>query len=205
MRGAGGVFSAGADLSAYFANEGQFIEFSKKGQVTLDKFSEIPKITIAVLDGYVLGGGFELALACDIRVSTSTASLGFPEVLRGLVPAWGGSQRLPKLIGASRASRLILTGERITGKEALEMGLVSKLFDTDIASAAIGYAKDVSANSAPVAASLAKTLINKGAELPIEAGFNMESMAAGIVFNTDDLKEGLSSFMQKRKPEFKGK
>ena len=205
VTGKGGTFSAGADLSTYFANKGQFIEFSKKGQSILNKFSEIPKITIAVLDGYVLGGGLELALACDIRLSTSTASIGFPEVLRGLIPAWGGSQRLPKLVGTSVASRMILTGERITGKEAFEVGLVSKLFDTDIASAAIEYAKEISVNSAPVAASLAKVLINKGAENPLEAGFDMESMAAGIVFNTDDLKEGLLSFMQKRKPEFKGK
>ncbi len=205
ITGQGGVFSAGADLSTYFANENQFIEFSKRGQSILNKFSEIPKITIAVLDGYVLGGGLELALACDIRVSTSTASIGFPEVLRGLIPAWGGSQRLPKLIGASVASRMILTGERITGKEAFEVGLVSKLFDTDIASAAIEYAKEISVNSAPIAASLAKVLINKGAENPLETGFDMESMAAGIVFNTEDLKEGLLSFMQKRKPEFKGK
>ena len=205
VSGRGGVFSAGADLSAYFANEGEFIEFSKKGQTTLNKFSEIPKITIAVLDGYVLGGGFELALACDIRVATSESSIGAPEVLRGLIPAWGGSQRLPKLMGVSNASRLILTGERITGKEAFEFGLVSKLFDADITSAAMAYAKDIAANTAPVAASLAKALINKGAEQPLEVGFNMESLAAGVVFNTEDLKEGLISFMQKRTPEFKGK
>ncbi len=205
ITGNGGVFSAGADLSAFFANEKQFIEFSKKGQSTMKKFSDMPKITIAVLDGYVLGGGLELALACDIRVATSGASLGFPEVLRGLVPAWGGSQRLPKLVGVSRASEMILTGMRISGKEAFDMGIVSKVFDEDIMSEAVKYAVEISANSAPVAASLAKTLINKGAELPLEAGFDMESMAAGEVFNTEDLKEGFAAFMQKRKPEFKGK
>lgn len=205
IRGAGGVLSAGADLSMYFPSELHFIEFSKKGQNAMKKFSEIPKITIAVLEGYALGGGFELALACDIRLSTSETIIGLPEVTRGLVPLWGGSQRISRLIGTALASRLILTGERISGKEAFEQGLVSKLIDADIESVSIEYAKEISENCAPVSIALSKALINKGAEMPLEAGLELESNAGGIIFGTEDLKEGLSSFLQKRKAEFKGK
>ncbi|MCL4400414.1 3-hydroxyacyl-CoA dehydrogenase/enoyl-CoA hydratase family protein [Candidatus Parvarchaeota archaeon] len=205
IRGAGGILSAGADLSMFFQNELQFIEFSKKGQETMEKFSGTPKITIAVIEGYALGGGFELALACDIRLATSGALLGLPEINRGLIPLWGGSQRISKLVGTSIASRLILTGEKMSGKEAFEKGLVSKVIDSDIDAAALEYAKEISENSAPVSAMLAKVLINKGIETPLEAGFDLESTAGGIIFGTDDLKEGLSSFLSKRKPEFKGK
>ena len=205
VRGEGGVLSAGADLSTYFANDLQFVEFSKKGQKTFAKFSEIPKITIAAIEGYALGGGFELALACDIRISTSAAVLGFPEITHGLLPAWGGSQRISKLAGVSVGSRLVLTGERITGKEAFDLRIVSKLFDADFASGALSYAKEIASTVAPIAVALSKVLINKGFETPLEAGLEVESSAFGLLFNTDDLKEGLSSFLQKRKPEFKGK
>jgi enoyl-CoA hydratase/3-hydroxyacyl-CoA dehydrogenase len=205
IRGNSEVFSAGADLSMFFPNELQFVEFSKRGQETMRKFSDIPKITIAQLQGYVLGGGLELALACDIRLSTEDAVLGFPEINRGLVPLWGGSQRVSKLVGTAVASRLILTGEKISGKEAFEKGLVSKLITGDIDSAALEYAHDIAENSAPVSVMLSKILINKGIETPLETGLELEAAAGGIVFSSEDLKEGLSSFLQKRKPEFKGK
>ncbi len=205
VMGEGGILSAGADLSSYFANDAQFIAFSKKGQNTFKKLSEIPKITIAVMEGYALGGGFELSLACDLRVATSSVVMGFPEVTHGLIPAWGGSQRIAKLIGGSYASRLVLTSERITGKEASDFGLISKIFDSDIVSNAMQYAKEISINSAPIAAALGKTLVNKSVEISLEAGLDLESIASGIIFNTEDLREGLSSFMQKKKPEFKGR
>ncbi|MGC8558253.1 MAG: 3-hydroxyacyl-CoA dehydrogenase NAD-binding domain-containing protein [Nitrososphaeria archaeon] len=205
ITGTGANFSAGADLSTYFADSTQFMEFSRKGERVFRKLSEIPKVTIAALKGYVLGGGFELSLACDIRVSTSTSTIGFPEVTLGLVPGWGGTQRLPRLAGASRAMHMILTGERITGKQAYDIGLVAKLFDADIDSDSLKYAQEIASTSAPIAASLAKKLINKGSEVPEDVGLDMESTAMGLLYGTEDLREGVSSMLSKRKPVYKGK
>lgn len=205
ITGTGANFSAGADLSTYFADSVQFMEFSRKGERVFRKLAEIPKVTIAALKGYVLGGGFELSLACDIRVSTSTATIGFPEVTLGLVPGWGGTQRLPRLAGASRAMHMILAGERITGKQAYDIGLVARLFDTDIDSESLKYAQGIAATSAPIAASLAKKLINKGSEVPEDVGLDMESTAMGLLYGTEDLREGVSSLLSKRKPVYKGK
>ncbi len=205
ISGTGANFSAGADLSAYFANSISFMEFSRKGERVFRKLTEIPKIVIASLKGYVLGGGFELSLACDIRVSASNSVIGFPEVTLGLVPGWGGTQRLTRLAGASRAMRLILTGERISGKDAYDMGLVAKLFDGDVDAEALKYAQEIASASAPIAAALAKGLINKAAEVPEDVGLDMESTAMGILYSTDDLKEGVSALLSKRKPVYKGK
>jgi enoyl-CoA hydratase/3-hydroxyacyl-CoA dehydrogenase len=205
ITGKGANFSAGADLGAYIADSAQFMEFSRRGERVFRKLTEIPKITIAALKGYVLGGGFELSLACDIRVATSSAVMGFPEVTLGLVPGWGGTQRLPRLAGVSRAMHMILTGERITGKQAYDMGLVAKLFDADIDSESVMYAREIATTSAPIAASLAKKLVNKGSEVPEDVGLDMESAAMGVLFGTEDLKEGVSSLLSKRRPAFKGK
>lgn len=204
VRGQGESFSAGAQLSSYFRTATEFLEFARKGERTFRKFSEIPKITVAALKGYVLGGGFELALSCDIRVSSEDARMGFPEVTLGLVPAWGGSQRLARHVGTSRAMHLILTGERITATEAQSYGLISKIFK-DVDSEAQAYCEDIASKTAPVAAMLAKRLIIKGTEVPSDVGLEMESFAAGILFGTEDLKEGVSAFMQKRKAEYRGR
>lgn len=205
ITGSGANFSAGADLSTYFADATSFMEFSRKGERVFRKLTEIPKVVIASLKGYVLGGGLELALACDIRVSTSSSTIGFPEVTLGLVPGWGGTQRLTRLVGASRAMRMILTGERITGKDAYDMGLVAKLFDGDIDAEALKYAQGIASSSAPIAAALAKKLINKAAEVPEDVGLDLESTAMGVLYGTEDLKEGVSSLLSKTKPVYRGK
>lgn len=206
VTGEGTVFSAGADLSQYYSNSVAFMEFARKGARTLRKFSEMPKLTVAVVKGYALGGGLELALACDLRVGTEEVEVGFPELTRGLVPAWSGTQRLPQLVGLSRANSLILTSERIKGKRAFEVGLLDKILppgDPDVH--AEKFASDLASSQAPVAMMLAKKLLNRGAEVPSDVGLEMEAMAAGVVFGTEDLKEGISAFLGKRKAEFKGK
>jgi enoyl-CoA hydratase/3-hydroxyacyl-CoA dehydrogenase len=206
VTGEGPVFSAGADLSQFFSGPVAFMEFARKGARTLRKLSELPKLTIAVLKGYALGGGLEIAISCDLRIATEDVEIGFPELTRGLVPAWSGSQRLPQLLGLSRASSLILTSERIKGKRAFEIGLVNHLVSsTDVDEYAVKYATELASAEAPVAVMLAKRLLNKGAEAPSDVGLEMEAMAAGILFGTDDLKEGISAFLGKRKAEFKGK
>ncbi len=206
VSGEGKVFSAGADLSQFYNNSVAFMEFARKGARTLRRLSDMPKLTIAVLKEYALGGGLELALACDLRVATEDVEIGFPELTRGLVPAWSGSQRLPQLLGLSRANSLILTSERIDGKRAYEMGLVNRLLSQgDPDDAAAKYGAELASSQAPVSTMLAKKLLNRGSEVPSDVGLEMEAMAAGILFGTEDLREGISAFLGKRKPEFKGK
>ena len=206
VTGKGTVFSAGAELSQFFSGGIDFMQASRHGQSVFRLLSEMNKITIAEIKGYALGGGFELSLACDIRVSSQDAKIGFPELQRGLVPGWGGTQRLAKLIGSSRASYLILTAERITGKEAFDMGIVTRTFGTETIDEDVQkFAHDLSRKVAPGAAYLAKLLINKGSETSLDDGLTMEAISMGLVYGTEDLKEGISSFMQKREPEFKGR
>ena len=206
VTGEGPVFCAGADLSQFFGSSVAFMEFARKGAKTMRRLAEMPKITIAVMKGYALGGGLELALSCDVRVATEDVELGFPELTRGLVPAWSGSQRLPRLLGVSQASFLILTSERVKGKRAYEIGLANRLVTTgDPDQYALEYAAELASSQAPVAVMLAKKLVGKGAEAPLDEGLEMEAMAAGMLFGTEDLKEGISAFLGKRKAEFKGK
>jgi enoyl-CoA hydratase/3-hydroxyacyl-CoA dehydrogenase len=204
VTGQGTTFSAGADLSQYFASSFQFLEFARKGERIFRLLSEMPKLTIAVMKGYALGGGFELALACDLRVGTEDVQVGFPEVTIGLVPAWGGSQKLARVVGLGRAMELIMTGQRIQGKDAYSIGLINRLVK-DPDNEAIEFAKKIAETSAPISMALAKRLLNKGVEVPMDVGLEMESFAAGVLFSTEDLKEGISSFLQKKKPEFKGR
>ena len=206
VTGRGSIFSAGADLSQFFSNSVAFMEFARRGARVFRRLSEMPKLTIAVLKGYALGGGFELALSCDLRVATEDVEMGFPELGIGLIPAWSGSQRTAKLLGASKASALILTSERIKGRRAYELGLVSRLAPPgDPDEFAVQYATQLASSQAPVAVMLAKRLISKGAEAALDDGLEMEGMAAGLLYGTEDLKEGISAFLGKRKPEFKGK
>lgn len=206
VTGTGEVFSAGAELSQFFAGGIDFMQSSRHGHSVFKMLSEIRKITIAEIKGYALGGGLELSLACDIRFSTPDAKIGFPELQRGLVPGWGGTQRLAKLLGTSRASYMILTADRITGSDAEKIGLVSKLFEKDkIDEETRNFAQDLSRKVAPGAAYLAKLLINKGAESALDDGLAMESIGMGLLYGTEDLREGISAFMQKREPKFKGK
>jgi enoyl-CoA hydratase/3-hydroxyacyl-CoA dehydrogenase len=206
LTGEGSVFSAGADLSKYISGSVAFMDIVRKGERTFRRLTEIPKLTIAVLKGYALGGGLELALSCDLRVATEGVELGFTEVGIGLVPIWSGSQRLPRMIGTSLASSMILTSERIKGKRASEIGIVHKLVDSgNPDEAALKWASELASSQAPVAVMLAKRLINKGAEVPSDVGLEMETIAGGVLYGTADFKEGISAMLGKRKPEYKGK
>ncbi|MEM4772113.1 MAG: 3-hydroxyacyl-CoA dehydrogenase NAD-binding domain-containing protein [Thermoplasmatales archaeon] len=206
VKGSGTTFSAGAELTQFIPGTFDFVEYSRKGERVFKMIQEIPKVVIAEIKGYALGGGFELALSCDIRISTPDAQIGFPEVTLGLIPAWSGSQRLAKVVGMSKASYLILTGKRITGQEAMNMGIVSEVFPAEkIDDETLKLAESISLGSSPIAAALAKRLINRGSDVPYDSGLEMESMAAGVLYGTEDLKEGISAMLQKRKPSFQGK
>lgn len=206
LTGAGTVFSAGADLSQFVKNPVSFMESSRRGERVFRRLTEFPKLTIAVIKGYALGGGLEVAMCCDLRVTTEDATIGLPEATLGLVPGWSGSQRMARLIGLSRAAGLVLTGERISGKQAFDLGLVNKIAPPgDPDEYAIKYGKELASTVAPVSVMLAKRLLNKGTEVPFDVGLEMEAMSSGIAYSTDDLKEGISAFLGKRKPEYKGK
>jgi len=206
VTGEGTIFSSGADLGQFFANQVAFMEFNRRGERIMRRLTELPKLTIAVMKGYALGGGLELAASCDIRLATEDVQMGFPEVTRGIVPGWSGTQRIPRLIGLTRAASLVLTSERISGPKAVDIGLATKLIPPgDPDEYALKYAAELAQSQAPVAVMLAKRLLNKGAEVPSDIGLEMEAAAQGILFGTEDIKEGVAAFLAKRKPEFKGK
>ncbi|MCL5789080.1 MAG: 3-hydroxyacyl-CoA dehydrogenase/enoyl-CoA hydratase family protein [Candidatus Thermoplasmatota archaeon] len=206
VTGSGDTFSAGAELSQFIPGMFDFVEYSRRGERIFKMLQEIPKVVIAELKGNALGGGFELPLSCDIRVSTPDARMGLPEVTLGLIPAWSGSQRLAKLIGSSRAMYLILTGKKITGQQALELGIVSEIYSNESVDAdTIKLAESISLGDSPIAAGLAKRLINRGADVPYDSGLEMESFAAGILYGTEDMREGITAMLQKRKPAYTGK
>jgi enoyl-CoA hydratase/3-hydroxyacyl-CoA dehydrogenase len=200
------AFSAGADLTTLITHPFDFMEHLRKGERIFRRLSEIPKPVIAAINGYALGGGLELAMNCDIRLAKKSAILGFPEVTLGLIPGWSGTQRAVKLLGISRAMQLALTGERISAEEAEKFGLVNKVFDDDkFEEEVMKYAKNIVESCAPIAMAIIKRLVNKGGEVPMDIGLEMESFGGGIIFSTEDLREGVSAFLRKEKPKFKGR
>ncbi|MEM3794679.1 MAG: 3-hydroxyacyl-CoA dehydrogenase NAD-binding domain-containing protein [Thermoprotei archaeon] len=206
ITGKGENLSAGAQLNQFFQSGIEFAEMSRRGQRVFRLLSEVPKVTIALMKGYVLGGGFELSLACDMRLATEQAQIGFPELTLGLIPGWGGTQRLSRLIGLSRAAHMVLTAERISGRQAYDWGLVSKLVSKErVDDEAVAYASELAGRIAPLAAGLAKRLLNKGSEIPMDNSLEWEATAMGALYGTEDLREGISAFLQKRKAEFKAK
>jgi enoyl-CoA hydratase/3-hydroxyacyl-CoA dehydrogenase len=201
------AFSAGADVAGgnIPTNHFEFLEFNRKGERIYRRLSEIPKPVIAAINGYALGGGCELALACDIRLAKKKVQLGFPEVTLGIVPGWGGTQRTVKLIGMSKAMEMVLTGERITAEEAAKFGLINRVYDDDkFDEEVMNFAKNMAKMCAPISMAIAKRLVNKGGEVPMDIGLEMESFGAGLMYPTEDMQEGMMARMEKRPPNFKG-
>ncbi|MEM0088310.1 MAG: 3-hydroxyacyl-CoA dehydrogenase NAD-binding domain-containing protein [Archaeoglobaceae archaeon] len=206
ITGAGRAFSAGADLTTLITHPFDFLEHNRKGERIFRRLSEIPKPVIAAINGYALGGGLEIAMSCDIRLAKKSAIIGLPEVTLGLIPGWSGTQRMVKLIGISRAMQLALTGERITAEVAEKYGLINKVFDDDkFEEEVMKFAKEIAERCAPISMALIKRLVNKGGEVPMDIGLEWECTAAGICFATEDLREGISAFLRKEKPKFKGR
>lgn len=204
ITGAGRAFVAGADLGALAQIADGFAgrEVALAGQDVMNSLAAMPFPTVAAINGFALGGGLELALACDLRVAAPTAKLGLPEVTRGLIPGYGGTQRLSRLIGLSRAMDLVLTGRMVSAEEALQMGLVHRVAD-DAVAAAIELAHTCIRN-APVALGLAKEAMVRGADVTLPQGLEIEADLFGLAATTDDAKEGIASFLEKRDPEFRG-
>jgi enoyl-CoA hydratase len=202
-----GFFSAGADIEMLKRSAPDFkAMFCLHCQETLDKFAKTPKVVIAALSGHTVGGGLEIALACDLRMMAKDGgTIGLPEVTLGVLPGTGGTQRLPRLIGTSRALDMMITGKRLSPDEALAIGLVNYVYPKE------SFAKDVQAYASALAhgpsraVSLIKRSVVEGVEIPLTAGLALERELQNRLFVTEDAKEGLTAFTEKRKPNFKGR
>jgi|SRR5208283_2639158 len=200
------AFSAGADVTAFQGlTPATAVEASAKGQALYSRLEKIGKPVIASLNGYALGGGLEMAIACDFRVASENAEMGQTESNLGLIPGWGGTQRLVRMIGLPKAKELIMLGNRITAEEAAKIGLVTKVVPkAKLQEETVALARKL-ADGPPIALRLAKETINFGTQVPLDIGLKLEAEAFGIALSTKDVMEGISAFMSKRKPEFKGK
>ncbi|MEM2142264.1 MAG: enoyl-CoA hydratase/isomerase family protein [Candidatus Thorarchaeota archaeon] len=201
------VYCTGADLKmaqSLFGDSKKVAELVSQGQKAIDRIATSPKPTIAAINGLCLGGGTEIALACDIRICESEAKIGAPEVSLGLIPAWGGCVRLPRIIGLGKALELILTGGQVTAQEALQLGLVSKVVNKDeLISQAMWYGAKLGGN-APIAVALAKKATHMAFEKDYESNLKYEVEAAVRCFETKDLAEGISAVLEKRRGKFTG-
>ena len=204
ITGVGRAFVAGADIGnlQQLADGFSGREASLAGQDLMNTLAALPFPTIAAINGFALGGGLELALAADLRVAANGARLGLPEVGLGLIPGYGGTQRLPRLIGLSRALDLILTGRHVQADEALALGLVNRVVE-DAVEGARELARACLKN-APIALGLAKEAVVRGLDVTLPQGLEIEADLFGMVTTTNDMKEGTSAFLEKRAPEFKG-
>ncbi|GJQ08700.1 hypothetical protein GpartN1_g1538.t1 [Galdieria partita] len=200
------VFCAGADLKerAQMSDE-ETLPFVRYLRSTFTRLEAVPMPTIAVVDGFALGGGTELALACDLRVAGKQAVLGLPETTLAILPGAGGTQRLPRLVGIGKAKELVYTGARLNAEEARKIGLVERIAQGEETafSCALSLAKDM-LKTGPVALRLAKQAIRNGSQVDILRGLEFEDASYARVIPTKDRREALSAFAEKRKPQFRG-
>lgn len=201
------AFIAGADigeLAKLTPIQGR--EHSRRGQALLDSIESLPAPTIAAINGYAYGGGLELAMACSIRIASENARMGLPETSLGIIPGYGGTQRLARLVGRARALELVLTAEKgLTAAEAERIGLVNRVVPPGQAlSAALEIARKIRANG-PTACRYALESIRRGPDVPLAEGQVLEATLFGLCAATEDMKEGMTAFLEKRPPKFTGR
>jgi enoyl-CoA hydratase len=199
------AFVAGADigeLAKQDAVSGK--EYAHRGQAVLDLIENLGKPVIACINGFALGGGCELALACTMRLASDNAKLGQPEVKLGIIPGYGGTQRLPRLVGKGLAMQMVLSGEMITAQEAHRIGLVNEVTAAELIPRAEAIAAMIIAN-APLAVQYAMEAVNKGMEMTLAEGLFLEATLFGVCCATEDKKEGTAAFLEKRAAGFKGR
>jgi enoyl-CoA hydratase len=208
ITGAGNkAFISGGDISVMAKDEGYIKTLSEvpKGQQITTQIENFPKPVIARINGIALGGGTEIALCCDIRIAAETAIMGVPEIKLGIIPGYGGTQRLPRVIGMAKAKELVLTGSHITAQEAYRIGLVNEVVPlAQLDNAVMKYAKKLS-SKAPIALRMAKESLNIGTQADLKTGLDIEARCFTICYATEDRVEGMKAFMEKREPNFKGK
>lgn len=206
ITGAGAkAFCAGADIKELtgrsLAAQREGAEF---GQATFAKLDRLPMPSVAIINGYAFGGGLELALACTFRIATRNAKMGLPEIKLGLIPGYGGTQRLPRVVGEARALEMIMTGRTVDAEEAHRMGLVSRLLEGDALAQGMAFAREFSSYSLPVLG-FARAAVKRAHDNPIHEGLRIEADLSTLAFQTSDANEGMDAFIAKRKPQFKDK
>ncbi|MEP7344637.1 MAG: enoyl-CoA hydratase-related protein [Gemmatimonadaceae bacterium] len=206
VTGAMRAFVAGADISELSRQLPMDAKArARNGQRVFGRFEECPKPVIAAVNGFALGGGCELAMACHIRIASEAAKFGQPEVKLGITPGYGGTQRLPRLIGRGRAMQLLLTGEMIDAQEAFRIGLVNKVVPpTELLSSAEAMMRQILAN-APLAIAMVIEAVNRGMDQPLSDALNLEANQFGLLAATKDMVEGTEAFLAKRPPQFQGR
>jgi enoyl-CoA hydratase len=203
LTGEGKAFVAGADISQMSKfNPEEAREFARLGHRVLSKLENLDKPVIAAINGYALGGGCEVALACDLRIMAENAKIGQPEVNLGIIPGFGGTQRLARLCGAGVAKELIYTGEMIDAQEAYRLGLVNRVVPAEkLMETAHAIAQKI-LEKGPLAIRLTKTVINRGLDSPLETAKELEIETFALCFASGEPKEGMNAFLEKRKPEW---
>ncbi len=187
-------FSAGWDLSE-----------TAQVEPIVELVAAYEKPVIAMINGYALGGGCELSLACDFIFASENSEIGLPEINRGLLPGWGGTQRLPRRVGVSRAKWMILTGEAVNGTEAKSIGLTDEVVPKENLDRTVSEFAEKLAGKPPVGLKKIKEAINKGIDADLETGLEIEQQALGNLLQTEDFREGIAAFMEKREPHWKGR
>jgi enoyl-CoA hydratase len=206
ITGTGKAFQTGADIEEL--SQMSPLEILQWNQGVVENFDALEKMrqpVIAAINGYALGGGLELALACTIRIAAESAKMGLPEVKIGILPGAGGTQRLPRLIGKGLAAEMILTGEMIDAKEAYRIGLVNRVVPAEQLMATAEEIGRKILRNAPIAVALAKDAIEVGKNLPLDGAIQYAQKNCITCFSTEDMKEGTAAFLQKRDPQFKGR
>ncbi|CAN5677992.1 enoyl-CoA hydratase-related protein [soil metagenome] len=199
------AFVAGADIGEFSSRSPLEQREAMRSPRIFEAIAECPKPVIAMINGFALGGGCELALACDLRIASDTAKLGQPEINLGIIPGGGGTQRLPRVVGAGQAMRLILTGELIDATESLRIGLVDLVVPAAELREKVLEIATRMAERSPLALAMAKAAVRAAAEMPLAAGLNYEKELFTTCFASDDRTEGVSAFLEKRAPVFRGR
>ncbi len=199
------AFIAGADIAEFAGRTAMMQRDVMTSRSLFNAIDTFPKPIIAMVNGYCLGGGCELALACDIRIASETASFGQPEINLGIIPGGGGTQRLTRLVGEGKAMEMILTGDIINARTAFEIGLVNQVVPAEQLEAKTLEMANRMAEKSPIALSLAKEAVKLASRSTLDEGLRREVDLFALCFSTEDKDEGVSAFLEKRKPEFKGR
>jgi enoyl-CoA hydratase len=206
VRGAGDkAFVAGADIAEFKGRTGVDQFHVTKAFGIFEAPEKLPKPIIAAVNGFALGGGCELAMACDIRIASDKAKLGQPEITLGILPGGGGTQRLPRLVGLGNAYKLLYTGQLVGAEEALRMGLVDEVVPHDQLHERVRELASEIAQKSPAALEFIKDCVKASSRMPLDEGVRFETTYFGLAFSTEDKEEGVGAFLEKRKPDFKGR
>jgi enoyl-CoA hydratase len=197
------AFCAGADIKGLLGRSVvEAKRFAERGQRVFAKLDMLPIPSVAIINGYAFGGGLELALACTFRIATANAKMGLPEIKLGAIPGYGGTQRLPRVIGEARALEMIMTGRTVAADEAERMGLVSRIVEGDAVEGGMAFARAFTKFSLPVLA-LAREAVMRAGDTSINEGLKIEADLNTLAFQTEDVKEGMSAFIEKREAKFR--